>query len=396
MGGGGSGLGGLSARAPLHTLDRHGHPACVFHRLSGLNCLWRTPSGPVILIRRADRRTTAPQSLRHRAGSTGPTLTALIHNFSSVVALNIISACRKTNLCAEWRISSTWWFHGRLSFITAAGLFLGKSLASAALGALLQARGYKSGCANWTPISTSRPGTMSPHQHASLCDRRRGRDHLDLAITTLHRVSSGKAEQHHQRRIYQQSSRRAGAISRRTVQVPARHRHDQGIHTAGSEDVDSCFARSAARWATSKAFRSSSHPPARQRMGRSITLRTPDPVPYLEPRRLKTKPTQHSVKSCAPSASSPYPAVPRRMPIPDDEPARSACSATCRPARHPALDLSTIYQVPLAIMRSASDNESSTSSASRRTAPNIAMAKGGGPGAHPKGGAHRSSASTCR
>ena len=44
---------------------------------------------------------------------------------------------------------------------------LGKGLASAALGALLQARGYKVRLRKLDPYLNVDPGTMSPYQHGS-------------------------------------------------------------------------------------------------------------------------------------------------------------------------------------------------------------------------------------
>src|SRR6476619_7788292 len=45
---------------------------------------------------------------------------------------------------------------------------LGKGLASAALGALLQARGYKVRLRKLDPYLNVDPGTMSPYQHGEL------------------------------------------------------------------------------------------------------------------------------------------------------------------------------------------------------------------------------------
>src|ERR1700736_6967006 len=45
---------------------------------------------------------------------------------------------------------------------------LGKGLASAALGALLQARGYKVRLRKLDPYLNVDPGTMSPHQHGEV------------------------------------------------------------------------------------------------------------------------------------------------------------------------------------------------------------------------------------
>ena len=57
----------------------------------------------------------------------------------------------------------------RLIFITGGVVSsLGKGLASAALGALLQARGYKVRLRKLDPYLNVDPGTMSPYQHGEV------------------------------------------------------------------------------------------------------------------------------------------------------------------------------------------------------------------------------------
>src|SRR5260221_14078561 len=57
----------------------------------------------------------------------------------------------------------------RYIFITGGvGSSLGKGLASAALGALLQARGYKGRLRKLDPYLNLHPGTMSPYQHGEV------------------------------------------------------------------------------------------------------------------------------------------------------------------------------------------------------------------------------------
>ena len=46
---------------------------------------------------------------------------------------------------------------------------LGKGLASASLGAILQARGYKIKLRKLDPYLNVDPGTMSPYQHGECC-----------------------------------------------------------------------------------------------------------------------------------------------------------------------------------------------------------------------------------
>ena len=54
---------------------------------------------------------------------------------------------------------------------------LGKGLASAALGALLQARGYGVRLRKFDPYLNVDPGTMSPYQHGEVYVTESGRAH---------------------------------------------------------------------------------------------------------------------------------------------------------------------------------------------------------------------------
>ena len=59
--------------------------------------------------------------------------------------------------------------HGAVIFITGGVVSsLGKGLASAALGALLQARGYSVRLRKLDPYLNVDPGTMSPYQHGEV------------------------------------------------------------------------------------------------------------------------------------------------------------------------------------------------------------------------------------
>jgi len=77
----------------------------------------------------------------------------------------------------------------RLIFITGGVVSsLGKGLASASLGALLQARGYKVRLRKLDPYLNVDPGTMSPHQHGEVYVTDDGAEtDLDLGITSASR-----------------------------------------------------------------------------------------------------------------------------------------------------------------------------------------------------------------
>ena len=75
----------------------------------------------------------------------------------------------------------------RLVFITGGVVSsLGKGLASAALGALLQARGYKVRLRKLDPYLNVDPGTMSPFQHGEVYVTDDGAEtDLDVAIMSV-------------------------------------------------------------------------------------------------------------------------------------------------------------------------------------------------------------------
>ncbi|HEX8826720.1 MAG TPA: CTP synthetase, partial [Xanthobacteraceae bacterium] len=82
---------------------------------------------------------------------------------------------------------------------------LGKGLASAALGALLQARGYKVRLRKLDPYLNVDPGTMSPYQHGEVFVTDDGAEtDLDLGhyerftnvkLTRLNNLTSGQVYQ---------------------------------------------------------------------------------------------------------------------------------------------------------------------------------------------------------
>src|SRR3989442_3825888 len=83
---------------------------------------------------------------------------------------------------------------------------LGKGLASAALGALLQARGYRVRLRKLDPYLNVDPGTMSPYQHGEVFVTDDGAEtDLDLGhYERFTRVSAPKADNVTAGRIYQQ------------------------------------------------------------------------------------------------------------------------------------------------------------------------------------------------
>ena len=111
---------------------------------------------------------------------------------------------------------------------------LGKGLTSAALGALLQARGFRVRLRKLDPYLNVDPGTMSPYQHGEVFVTDDGAE-TDLDLGHYERftgVPAQKSDNVTTGRIYQDiiAKERRGDYLGGTVQViPARYRCDQGI-----------------------------------------------------------------------------------------------------------------------------------------------------------------------
>jgi len=256
----------------------------------------------------------------------------------------------------------------RLIFITGGVVSsLGKGLASAALGALLQARGYKVRLRKLDPYLNVDPGTMSPHQHGEVYVTDDGAE-TDLDLGHYERftgVSSGRADNITSGRIYQQviEKERRGEYLGRTVQVIP-HVTDmiKEFILAGSDDVDFLLCEIGGTVGDIEglpffeAIRQLGNELGREHHAFvHLTL-----VPYLEAAgELKTKPTQHSVKELRAIGIQPDVLLCRsEKPLPDDE--RRKIGLFCNlPAERviPALDLTTIYQVPLAYHEVGLDDE---------------------------------------
>ena len=256
----------------------------------------------------------------------------------------------------------------RLIFITGGVVSsLGKGLASAALGALLQARGYKVRLRKLDPYLNVDPGTMSPHQHGEVYVTDDGAE-TDLDLGHYERftgVSSGKADNITSGRIYMQviEKERQGGYLGRTVQVIP-HVTDmiKEFILAGSDDVDFLLCEIGGTVGDIEglpffeAIRQLGNELGREKHAFvHLTL-----VPYLQAAgELKTKPTQHSVKELRAIGIQPDILLCRsEKPLPEDE--RRKIGQFCNVPKErviPALDLSTIYMAPLAYHRVGFDSE---------------------------------------
>src|SRR4030095_8305035 len=112
----------------------------------------------------------------------------------------------------------------RLIFITGGVVsFLGKGLASAALGALLQARGYSVRLRKLDTYLNVDPGTMSPHQHGEVYVTDDGAE-TDLDLGHYERFTHARLTQSNNLtsgRIYESiiARERRGDYLGKTVQV---------------------------------------------------------------------------------------------------------------------------------------------------------------------------------
>jgi CTP synthase len=245
----------------------------------------------------------------------------------------------------------------RLIFITGGVVSsLGKGLASAALGALLQARGYKVRLRKLDPYLNVDPGTMSPFQHGEVYVTDDGAE-TDLDLGHYERftgVSSAQSDNVTAGRIYQTviSRERRGGYLGRTVQVIP-HVTDaiKEFVMADTGDVDFLLCEIGGTVGDIEglpffeAIRQLGNELGRDRTCFvHLTL-----VPYIETAgELKTKPTQHSVRELRAIGIQPDVLLCRsHHAIPEEERRKIALFCNVRPeCVIPALDLSTIYEAP--------------------------------------------------
>src|SRR5271154_3327334 len=233
---------------------------------------------------------------------------------------------------------------------------LGKGLASAALGALLQARGYKVRLRKLDPYLNVDPGTMSPFQHGEVYVTDDGAE-TDLDLGHYERftgVSARKSDNVTSGRIYSQviEKERKGGYLGRTVQVIP-HVTDM-IKEFVMSDIDDVDFLLCEIGGTGGGIEGVPFFEAVRQLhndlGRGqtafvhLTL-----VPYIETAgELKTKPTQHSVKELRSIGIQPDILLCRSThPIPDEERRKIALFCNVRTeCVIPGLDFGTIYEAP--------------------------------------------------
>ncbi len=244
---------------------------------------------------------------------------------------------------------------------------LGKGLSAAALGALLQARGFKVRLRKLDPYLNVDPGTMSPYQHGEVYVTDDGAE-TDLDLGHYERFTGVPARQSDNvttGRIYSNviARERRGDYLGGTVQVIP-HVTDaiKAFITADLVDEDFVLCEIGGTVGDIEglpfleAIRQLGNELGRERtMFIHVTL-----VPYLGAAgELKTKPTQHSVKELLSVGIQPDILLCRcERDIPPDARRKLALFCNVREERViPALDVSTIYEVPITYHARGFDTE---------------------------------------
>lgn len=244
---------------------------------------------------------------------------------------------------------------------------LGKGLASAALGALLQARGYSVRLRKLDPYLNVDPGTMSPYQHGEVFVTDDGTEaDLDLGhyerftgvpATINDNITTGK--------IYQgilQKERRGDYLGATVQVIPHVTNAIKDFVLHGNHDVDFVLCEIGGTVGDIEALPFFE---AIRQLGNDLdrdqaiyvhlTL-----LPYIPTAgELKTKPTQHSVKELRSIGIQPDILLCRSdRPVPQEERRKIGLFCNVRPeAVIQALDAVSIYHVPIAYHEEGFDDE---------------------------------------
>jgi CTP synthase len=243
---------------------------------------------------------------------------------------------------------------------------LGKGVAAASIGAILEARGFKVTLLKFDPYVNVDPGTMSPYQHGEVFVTDDGAE-TDLDLGHYERFTHMVASKRHNYttgKIYSSviEKERRGDYLGKTVQVVP-HITDEikeGLHrVAGDNDVVICEIGGTVGDIESLPFLEAIRQ-FRQEVGRGnavnvhLTL-----VPYIAAAdELKTKPTQHSVRELREigiSADIVLCRVDRALPEEMKKKIALFCNVETR-AVIAARDVPTIYEVPLMFCREGMDD----------------------------------------
>jgi len=244
---------------------------------------------------------------------------------------------------------------------------LGKGLASAALGALLQARGYKVRLRKLDPYLNVDPGTMSPYQHGEVYVTDDGAE-TDLDLGHYERftgVAAKRSDNVTTGQIYMDviTRERRGDYLGATIQVIP-HVTDAIKEFARGDIEDEDFVLCEIGGTVGdieglpflEAIRQLGNELGRERsLFMHLTL-----VPYIPAAgELKTKPTQHSVKELQSVGIQPDILLcrsDREIPMEQRRKIGQFCNIRTE-AVIPALDVKSIYEVPLSYHGEGLDTE---------------------------------------
>ena len=244
---------------------------------------------------------------------------------------------------------------------------LGKGVASAALGALLEARGFKVRLRKLDPYLNVDPGTMSPYQHGEVFVTDDGAE-TDLDLGHYERFTGRPANRMDNittGRIYQDiiTRERRGDYLGGTVQVVP-HVTDaiKAFIGEGNDDFDFVLCEIGGTVGDIEGLpffeairQFGNELPRRYAVFVHLTL-----VPFIRSAgELKTKPTQHSVKELRSIGIQPDVLLVRSdRPIPAEERRKLSLFCNVRPsAVIQALDVEHIYDVPTTYHREGLDAE---------------------------------------
>ena len=242
---------------------------------------------------------------------------------------------------------------------------LGKGLASAALGALLQARGYSVRLRKLDPYLNVDPGTMSPFEHGEVFVTDDGAE-TDLDLGHYERftgVAARNTDSISSGRVYTNvlEKERRGDYLGKTIQViPHVTNEIKDFIEIGDDEVDFmlCEIGGTVGDIEGLPFFEAIRQFAQDRPRGECIFMHLTLLPYISASgELKTKPTQHSVKELRTIGLQPNVLVCRsEHPIPEKE--REKIALFCNVRKEDVIaapDLKSIYEAPLAYHREGLD-----------------------------------------
>ena len=244
---------------------------------------------------------------------------------------------------------------------------LGKGIASAALGALLQARGYRVRLRKLDPYLNVDPGTMSPYQHGEVFVTDDGAE-TDLDLGHYERftgVSAQQADNITTGRIYQEiiAKERRGDYLGATVQVIPHVTNSIKefiLSDHGDADFVLCEIGGTVGDIEGLPFFEAIRQLGQELDPGQVAFVHLTLLPYIPSAgEMKTKPTQHSVKELRSIGIQPNIILCRcDRPVPEEEKRKIALFCNVRESSViEARDLKTIYEAPIAYHRAGLDTE---------------------------------------